>query len=814
MKQKTYWGIFLFLILGIYNESLAQRAVVLGRVVQANKTPIAFATIGIEGKTIGTSTDEQGNYRLSVPANEDFTLEVRYVGYKRKQYELRLTENQLFVLDITLEVSEQETGNIVIEEKKDLRDRKEGMQRISMETLKRIPTGFDDFSQQLMTIGLGIVSNSELSSAYSVRGGNFEENLIYVNGMEIYRPFLVRAGEQEGLSFVNPEMVESVSFSAGGWQPKYGDKLASVLDVTYKKPKSFAASATAGLLGGNVNVEGSNKKQTARYVASVRYKDARYLFNTLETNGEFLPRFLDAQGYFYFDLNKDKRNRRGDSIRVTSLDFIFSLAENRYNVIPSNRETTFGTFDQQMRLSVNYRGQEIMQYETAQAGLRLQRQFSEKFNSYIMLSAVGTGEREFFDVEGSYRLCDVDTDISSDNFNRCALTRGVASEYRHARNTLKASILSLQNRSTYRHSDKLTTDFGFTYRYENINDQLYEYNFTDSAGYAERTYFLDANLGLQSSRITAYAQQTLLLSDTQDSSAAVHYQSLTYGLRMQYWSVNGELMWSPRVQYSIRPNWQRDITWHAATGIYRQMPFYRELRNFEGELNRDIRAQSSAHFTLGMDWNFEQWERPFKFLAEAYYKPMWDVIPYDIDNMRLRYYAENAAIAYAVGLDMRVSGEFIPNTESWFSLSFMSVRENVDFDNNDFIRRPSDQRITATIFFEDHIPNNPTIRMYLRTLIGSGLPFGPPQSIDFRSALSAPPYRRVDLGFSKSILFKSSERRYIESLWLGVEVMNVLGVENVISYTWVSDFINDFRFAVPNGLSQRFFNLKILARFR
>jgi hypothetical protein len=807
LTRAFYQLLTCFLLLGAFAPLLQAQnkpLVVSGKVADSLANPIAFVAIGIADPTgkiwRGTQSDKAGNFSLTLSEENEkqsLTLILQHVNYQTLKKEIRprqmaASEGDTLFLSFVLTEKSSDLATVVIET--------QAMPTISTlrpnaESLLKVPTPFDEFNQKLATLGLGIVSNSELSSTYQVRGGSYEENLVYVNGMEVYRPFLVSAGQQEGLSFVNPEMVAQISFSSGGWQPKFGDKLSSVLDIEYKTPKKWGGSATLGLLGGSTHVEGISKSKKMNFIVGLRHKDARYLFNTLETNGQYLPRFTDLQGLFTLQMGKN-----------SSLQVLTSVAQNRYQVLPQSRQTTFGTFDRQMRLFVAYSGNEIMNYTTYQGSARWTHFSTDKrLKISWITSAINTQEREFIDVNGAYRLCDVDNDPNSNTFNQCALIRGVGAEYKHARNVLQAQIFSFQNRSHFQINSKNEIEWGFSLSHEQIEDQLYEYSVLDSAGFVKRNRFLDAQLETASQRLAFYAQH-------QKNIGKSYQHKIIYGLRGNYWSLNRQFLLSPRLQYQYAPlHWKKDITFQAAVGLYQQPPFYRELRNFEGVLNTNLRAQTALHVIAGLNWAFKSWERPFQFIAETYYKHLWNVIPYDIDNVRLRYYAQNNAIAYVAGADLRLSGELIKGTESWVALSLMTAREDVDFDTRGFIRRPTDQRVTATMYFEDFLPNDPTWRMNIRLMFGSGLPFSVPNRADFRSVFSAPAYRRVDIGFSKLVVFRPNQR--LKSIWLGAEVLNLLGVENIISYLWVRDFVNDFQFAVPNGLSQRFFNLKAVIRW-
>jgi hypothetical protein len=676
--------------------------------------------------------------------------------------------------------------------------------RLDPKIPKFLPSPFGDFNKILATLP-GVQSDSELSSQYTVRGGNFDENLVYVNDIEIYKPFLVRAGQQEGLSFVNPDMVSQVDFSAGGWQSRYGDKLSSVLAVKYKEPKKFKGSATLSLLTASLHIENSTKNRRFSYIIGARQKSAQYLLNTLPVKGQYKPKFYDIQSYLSFDLTKRKDST--DFERRTTLGILSSYSRNRYFVRPASQETTFGTLDQLLKLSVQYEGQEVLEYTTYQTGVKLSHLFSDKVKTDFILSGVKTTERESSDVFGTYQLSEISTDPNAPNFNTSAVVIGSGGLYDHARNRLQATILNFLHRGYYTYNAKNKFEWGIGESYENIQDKLKEYSFVDSADYITITKYYRTSANLQSYRTQAYLQHSIDFDSC---------HSLTYGVRVNYWSLNKQFLASPRLQYAFQPKWKKDFLFKLGAGLYQQPGFYRELRDRQGVVHTDLKAQSSFHFIAGSDYNFKGWgNRPFKFISELFYKYLWNVVPYDVDNVRLRYYGTNSAKAYATGVDFRVSGEFIKGVESWFNLGLLSTKEDVDGDDRGYIRRPTDQRVTASIFFQDHFPRNPSIKVYLNLVYGTGLPFGPPNSEKYRSALSGGQYKRVDVGFSKLLTFVNkdiSKGKAFESVWISAEVLNLLGANNTISYMWISD-VNSNQYAVPNSLSQRYLNLRVIAKF-
>ncbi|OHX68431.1 hypothetical protein NH26_03525 [Flammeovirga pacifica] len=782
-------------------DTLAQNATLRGVVLDSIGQPIPAAMVqaGTDQSNFYITNDE-GAYILELNSDSLTTIFFNHPNFSPRAFQIKLYKGEIKTLDIKLYKQIFELDEVKITGTKEEETRtKAGSIYVKGEDLQEIPVGFGEFTQQLVASGaLGIASNNELSSDYSVRGGSFDENLVYVNNIEIYRPFIARAGQQEGLSFVNSRMVDNIEFSSGGWETKYGDKLSSTLNIAYKKPLSFEGTLEASLLGGSLTVGGASKNKKHTAIASARYKSTEYLLNTLQTEGEYRPRFGDFQSYLSFDLSgKGKKGK-------TYLDAILSYASNRYSVFPSTRSSNFQTGEGVSNLTIAFEGKEQLDYDTFQGGLKLIHHFNKKFTSNIITSALVTQERERSNLENAYRICDTQ-DFNS--INDCSTELGIGGGYQYSRNTLKANIFIIENRNEWDHNDHLYSEFGVQLKVEDINDQLSEYQFQDSADYViDVSNVLDATNTLNSQRYSGYYQTTYLSPNDK--------HKMTLGVRGTYWTINNELNISPRLQYSFKPEWEKDIVFNFATGVYYQPPFYREMRKPDGTLNLDLKAQGSMHFIGGLNYNFEQWGRPFKLISEVYYKHLWNVVPYNVDNIRIRYSGENEGVAYAMGIDTRISGEFIPGTQSWVALSVMSTKEKIEGDPRGYIRRPTDQRVTLAMFFQDHLPNNPTMRMNLRFMFGSGLPFGPPDQPEYRNAFSGGnEYMRLDLGFNKIIaLNKKSENpseEFMKNLQIGLEILNVLGNNNVISHTWVKTY-DGKQYAVPNTLSQRFFNVKMI----
>lgn len=800
--------VLVLVLLGAY-QAVAQQAIVSGTVITPANQPLEMAVVGVKGQQTGVQTDTKGKFSMVLSPGQEHTLVFRYLGFKETEINITLSPGERRMLQVVLQPLSKELGTVQVQGRDERSTREQvSISRINPRITKELPSVFGDFNKVLSTLP-GVSSNNELSSTYSVRGGNYDENLVYVNGIEIYRPFLVSSGQQEGLSFVNPDLVSDVLFSSGGWQPRYGDKLSSVLDIRYKEPRIFAASATAGLMGGSVHVEAPSKNKKVSYLLGMRHKNAQYVLNSLPVNGDYRPVFTDVQAYVHADLSRSSSSNPGATAR-TSLGILTSYARNQYLVLPQSRQTTFGTINRVVRLFVGFEGRERMEYETWQGGINLTHFFRENLKLELILSSMLTDEREFRDVEAGYFLCDVNLDPSSGQFNQCTQQRDVGSRFDHSRNVLRARLLAAENRNTLQLSNRSEVLWGFKAGRESIRDHLSEWSFLDSAEYVQQSGLLHTTIGLQSTRLNAYAQHTFDLDSL---------QTLTYGIRASYWTVNGEVTVSPRVQYSFISRRNPNLSYKTAIGYYHQPPFYRELRDAQGKLNRNLKAQRSVHFIAGSEYHFKVWERDFKLVSEAYFKYLTNVIPYDVDNVRLRYFAANMAKAYAAGIDVRVNGEFIKGAESWFSLGLLSTREDIENDVDQqgqprgYLRRPTDQRLNLGIFFQDEMPNDPSLKMYLNLVYGSGLIFNAPDAPAFRGSFAGPSYKRVDVGFSKLIALRDLRKEStLESIWISLEVLNLIDAYNTVSYNYIKD-LDNITYFVPNYLSSRLLNLRIIARF-
>jgi hypothetical protein len=837
------WYIFfalaiVFLFIGVKSEAQTS-ATIYGKITDERNQPLELVNIAVLGSPGGVTSAKNGSYELRVTARKPLTIVFSFVGYESDTLKATLNPDERLKCDKSLKQTATELPSVVVEDKA---LRNTGLSRIDPRAATIIPSASAGIESLIKTMP-GVVSNNELSSQYSVRGGNYDENLVYVNDIEIYRPFLVRSGQQEGLSFLNSDLVSSVLFSAGGFDARYGDKMSSVLDIRYKKPHEFAGSASASLLGGAIHLEGTSKNQRFTYLAGVRYKSNQYLLNSLETKGDYKPRYFDLQSLLTYNVSK--------KVEISVLGY---AANNVYTLIPESRETNFGTLDNPLRLKIYFDGRESDSYSSLMGAATVNYKPSDKLNIKWIVSGYNSKENESYDILGQYWIQLLENKPDS---IEVVENKGVGSYLTHARNKLNIDVFNIENRYSFI-SGNSYTQWGIKYQHEIISDRINEWMLVDSAGFSipyspgvpgmpgnlndlAVYYNLKTSADITSNRYTGFLQNNWNLDG--DSTRL----TLTTGIRFQYWDYNDQFLVSPRATISYKPNWQRDILFRFSTGYYFQPPFYRELRNFGGQINPEIRAQKSIHFVLGSDLNFMAWERPFKFVTEVYYKMLRDLIPYEVDNVRIRYLGYNDSDGYAAGIDMKVNGEFVKGVESWASLSIMQTEEDLYDDSYyayynqsgeriiagvttdqvvadsvlvdpGFIPRPTDQRVTFGLFFQDYLPMNPTYKMNLGLYFGTGLTTGAPNTPLYKHVFRMPAYRRVDIGFAKQVIggdAGSSSKtffRSLKSLWITAEILNLLQISNTISYMWVRDFDGN-QYGVPNYLTSRQINLKVSVEF-
>lgn len=805
--------------------AFGQSATIRGVVLDDQNTPIPGVSISYDNE--GTTTNNNGFYAIDIPSGKDVILNFTYVGFKKITQPFNLSINADVEFNPILKTDIEQLGTIIITAT--TRQRVEGVTTLSPETIRRVP-GANAGVENLLKSLPGVSNNNELSTQYSVRGGNFDENLVYVNEIEVYRPFLVRSGQQEGLSFVNSDLVQNVAFSAGGFQAKYGDKLSSVLDITYRRPTDFGASVDASLLGGSISGEGISKDGRFTALAGVRYRDNSLLVNAKQTETNFRPRFFDAQTFLTYKFSNKFQ-----------LDFLGNIAVNRYDYEPLTRQTKFGTVLQPLALVVAYEGQEEDQYETYFGALKGTYKLNEHTTLKILGSAYHTQEQEHFDIFADYRLGEPNNNIGDENFGEVEFTQGIGSQLTHARNDLDALFINIEHKGTYiKDNDQL--DWGIKYTREDIRDRLEEYEVIDSAGFSIRPPIEDfinqqpyepftaalepftnirARNNVQIDRLSAYGQYSKRL-DWGEREVW-----LNAGVRAQQWTVSGQgiesvtqTVVSPRAQFSLKPSGESDMIFRLSGGLYAQPPLYRELRDSLGQVRPNVKAQKSFHIVAGHDWSFNMWERPFKLVSEAYYKGLSDVNPYTLENVRIRYRATNNAVARAYGIDTRLNGEFVPGTESWISLGVLRTEENID--DQGYIPRPTDQRLKVAFLFQDYAPQIPNLKLYINMVYQTGLPGGSPSYADpyvFSELPRLPDYFRADAGIN--YVFTDASRPYPKGHWLhsfkelttGFEIYNIFDRQNSITNTFVRDASTRQQFAIPNFLTPRVFNVRVSAKF-
>ena len=778
--------------------SMAQKVTIKGRVTDENHKPIEIANISIVGEPIGTIADLNGNYILTCDSKDSLVVAYSMIGYQtRKRTFCNPTDT--IIVNVTLPTSSLALQEVEVVDKE---RQMGGTQKLGMPDRIRLqPSASGNSIEDFIKSQAGVSSNNEMSSQYNVRGGNFDENSVYVNGIEVYRPLLIRAGQQEGLSFVNPDMVSSISFSTGGFEAKYGDKMSSVLDITYRKPREFESTVSASLLGASAYIGWGNSKISISN--SVRYKSNNYLLGTLDTKGEYSPNFIDYQAYIDWRIT-DKIN----------FSVIGNISRNEYNFTPSDRTTSFGTLENVKEFKVYFDGWETDLFRTMFGAASLNYTPNEYHTFTLQASAFQTKEEETYDILGEYWLNDIHTDRSL----------GIGGYIEHARNYLDANVVNISfTGKHYLKSNDLR--WGIEWKREHFTDNQREWELRDSIGYnipsttdgMRPIYSLMSKTSCSSNHLFAYAQ------DTYKFNCSIGLISINAGARLSYWDWNNEVLFSPRASVGMIPKFNKDMTFRLSAGLYYQTPFYKEMRDTvttsgitEVVLNKNIKSQRSIHFVLGYDYHFKILGRPFKFTAEAYYKKLDNLIPYNIDNVRLVYYGENCAKGYATGLDMKLFGEFVPGTDSWITLSIMDTKEKIR--GGDWIPRPTDQLISASLYFTDYFPYTDRWKMSLQGVYADGLPFGPPHSGREKHTFRAPAYMRVDIGMSYRLL-DNEERKYrtgiksaFKNIWLGIDAFNILGINNVNSYYWVKD-ISNHNYAVPNYLTGRRINARILIEF-
>ena len=838
MNRLRYF--FLLTCCFVFTFSFAQKdiAFVSGKVVDENENPLARVSVVILGQSKGIVTNDSGHFRIKAAAGRAFALVFTYTGYKSEQKNFLLNEGEEETITIRLQRGEKVLQEVVVT---DQRDRQEaGLIKPNPKTILNLPSPVTGV-ESLIKIFVG--SNNELTSQYSVRGGSYDENLIYVNDFEVFRPYLVRSGQQEGLSFINPEMVRSISFYNGAFQAKYGDKLSSVLDIQYKKPKKFGGSAYIGILEQGLQLEGIDNNKKFSYLLGIRNRSNRNLLSRQDTKGNYVPSSADFQALLSYQFNSKWQ-----------AELLSNISQTKFTLIPQESQLTTSVFSPiftaTIGVDINFEGREKDSYRTNMLGLALTNQVSRKLKLKWMLSRFENDEEENIDIIGDYLFGERDFDKRNPTYGLIVNPLGAGIYQNWARNALNIQNWNISHKGNF-DQGKHAFQWGAGYDRTTIADKLNEWEFQDSAGYAlpyqpnllRLNKVIKSSADLSVNRFSGYVQDNILLGN--DST---HSATLSVGVRFNYNSLNQEFLVSPRIGASWKPRWKSDIIFRFSAGAYQQPPFYRELRRYNGSLNTTLKSQKSWQAVAGFDYNFIGiGSRPMRWTAEAYYKNMTDVVPYDIDNVRTRYFGENNAKAYAAGLEMRLHGELVPDAESWISIGFMKTQENINGDHyyryknaaGEFItsqstdqivvdstrfdvgwlRRPTDRRITFGMYFQDYLSTNKNFKAFLNLLYGSNLPYNIPGAVRYRNAAVIEPYIRADIGFSALLMDEDRSKRRshspfrnFDNIWASLEIFNVIDRPNTISYLFIKDFSNTV-YLLPNRLTPRLVNFKIVARW-
>jgi len=794
---------------------LGQNGYIKGVVLDINNNPIENVNISSENKA-GATTNANGFYSIEIKALTNVNITFSHVNFKSISFPINLKTNEVYEFYPVMDINIEQIEEILLNSNK--KTELKSILTIDPQIIRTIKGAQPGIENLLKTLP-GVNISNELSTQYSVRGGNFDENLVYVNGIEIYRPFLVRSGQQEGLSFVNSNLIKNIKFSAGGFQSKYGDKLSSVLDIEYKNPNGNNLSGNVNLLGGNITLNNISKNAKVSNILGVRYRDNSMLVNSRETITNYNPKFIDIQNFLTANINEK-----------FSLNFLSYMSVNNYNYKPQSRQTNFGTLDDPTALIVYYQGQEKDKYQTVFGAAKLNFKASVNTELSLITSAFQTSEKEYFDILAQYRLGEVNNNIGDEDLGDVEFSEGIGSQLNHGRNNLNAIIYNIEHKGNYKKNDN-NLEWSLKFTKEDIKDRIVEWEVIDSTGFSIDPPFFEslgdqpytANEGpiipyqnirktnnTKTNRIQTYVQWS---KNSNIGSTEIYSNA---GMRLHGWSIDNKklnFVFSPRFQIGIKPEWKKDMIFKLSGGVYHQPPFYRELRDYNGEINYGVKAQKSIHLVASNEYSYSLWNRPFKLTSEVYYKDMTNVNAYTVDNVRIRYLANNNAKAYAYGLDLRLNGEFIKGTESWFSFGYLNTKENID--NQGYSPRPSDQRLKFGILFQDYIPNIPDLKMYLNLVYNTGVPGGAPSyanSYDYQNRL--PDYKRVDLGISYVIVsdkkdFKRGWKKNFSDLSIGLEIFNMFDIQNSITNTWVRDVYSKRQYSIPNYLTPRLLNLTI-----
>ena len=809
----------LILLCLVYSSFFSQEGVITGLILDEENFPIKDVNIQFDNK--GSISDVDGYYKIEVESGKNINIVFTHINHKRLQITVNLSKNETLEFNPVLSTKFEQISEVILNTTR--REDLKSIQNIPPEKLRDIK-GVQPGIENILKTLPGVSINNEMSTQYSVRGGNFDENLVYVNGIEIYRPFLIRSGQQEGLSFVNSEMTDDIKFSSGGFEAKYGDKMSSVLDIKYKSPDSNQYRINTSFLGGSFTSENISKDKNISNILGLRYRDNSLLVNSKETNSNFKPSFFDLQNHLRLSINPR-----------LSISTLTNFSLNRYNFKPLNRQTNFGTLDDPLALIIFYDGEEKDRYATFFNSISVDYKPNQRDTYTINSSFYNTTEKEYFDILAQYNLAEVNTNIGSEDLGEVEFSQGVGSQLNHARNDLNAQIFNIESKLKLIRK-KNEFNFSFKFTKENISDRIVEWEVIDSAGYfidppfitniSEQPY--EANEGpivpFQNIRSTIDTSiERIQFYSQWESESYINNNKIYYnlGVRAHNWSLNSSEDWSndvknkivisPRFQIGYVPSWNPKMIFNLKYGVYYQPPFYKELRNFSGEINPSLRAQKSTHYVLSNEYKFDLWNRPFRLNSELYYKDLDDLNTYTIDNVRIRYVANNNAFGYAYGLDLRLNGEFVKGTESWFSFGYLKTEENID--DRGYISRPTDQRLKFGVLFQDYVPNMPNLKMFINLIYNTGLPGGSPSYADpYEYQNRLPDYKRADIGIM--YLIEDARKLFnVEEVSIGMEIFNMFNMQNTITNTWVRDVYSKRQYSIPNYLSPRIFNLNMDIKF-
>ena len=819
-----------------------QKGMIYGKVTDGQNTPVELVNVAVPGSSYGVTTNARGYYELTLPSDSTFEVVFSFVGYEPRKETILLKANEKRKLDIALVSTAQMLSDVVIS---DRAVEASSLTRLDAKQATLLPTMSGGVETLIKTLP-GVVSNNELSSQYNVRGGNFDENLVYVNGIEIYRPFLVGSGQQEGLSFVNSALVSNIEFSAGGFSVEYGDKMSSVLDVTYKKPRELGGSLTLSMLGAEAHVEGASKDEKFSFLVGARYKNTALVLGMMDTKGDYRPNFTDAQAMFNYSFN--------DKWELSALGY---FAKNQYVLAPRSSKTNIGTFNAAYQLRIDFDGKEVDDYTTGLGALTLTYKPHNNLNLKLIASAYSAYETETYDIQGQYFFGERSMALGTAEAGEVPVFHDIGTHIKHARNDFYAQVFNFDHKGTYSIGDNLIK-WGVRFQHQRVNDVVDEWQVIDSAGYnlphpadsvgfypdflpelALNTVIKSHNI-LAINNVDAFVQDSWTIPCKNDGEVVI-----TGGLRANYWGYNHKVYVSPRAGVAYRPSLdKRELVFRLSGGIYNQTPFYREIRKMDGTLYDKAEVQKSYQVVIGNDFKFRAWNRPFILTTEAYYKYFPHVVPYDVDNVRIRYYADQSAIAYATGIDLKLNGEFVKGIDSWASVSLMNAKEKIRgsyylvdaegkrlpfYNHSDaqvadtiamgWHNRPSSQLLSFSLFFQDYLPMAPTWSVNLTLTYGTGLPFNSNTSDFYDSGDNHySPYRRIDIGFSKQLITEASSFSkknplyYVKNMYLSLDVFNLLNISNTISYIWVKD-IDNISYGVNNYLTPRYINLKLVMEF-